>query len=324
MLSERRNIALLSACVLVLVASSCASSWRREPVFSRDGVAVYREWKLSESGDGTRVDLGHLHPIELPRSGLEALVSELSYVRQSLFDSPSEQHVFPAERLDLIVEGLEVGLSSVSDDERVRFLVMDDELRNIFVGTTGVSGVMFRTRDGRIHLAFDRIRQGINDGEEGRAEDVIFPHEPLEMQTGSPLVPPAGARRHVADGVDYPRWIELTEVGLVALGAAMSEMEEARKEARNEVADEIAEGESKGQTVPAAALVDVAESVDIAESVDVAESDDVTQSVDAAGTGAPPRDELRRRIELLESLRDDGTLSEEDYQAQLERALRGP
>lgn len=279
-----RTLSLLALPIVLVIAAGCVSPWKREylPDLSGDGVFLYRE---HEEVDGKRQPRDYAHPADVSIEKLEAVLSRIVYVRDPLFRSPKNTLVFTPAEVDKLAEPLADGLQMLKPDERVRFLVTRSG--GVFsMGPNGVSGVVFQTRDGLLNVAFDAIDQGINQGDDGRPEEVAFPYNPTEMTGEDPLVPMEGGRLYRdAAGQTYPRWLTID----------LAAVEEPAPVA----------------TAPPAGLGRPAEVPPPA----VAPPGTTTEEETRYG-------ELRKKIETLNRLRADGVITEEQYRERFDEIMK--
>ena len=156
--------AALSAALLLTVG--CASPWQKEYLdeISGDGVFLYRQYELVE---GQRKDKGYLHPAEIAEQKMKTCLSRLVYLHEPFLGTPTDTRIFTNEEVDRLARRLVVGLKTIKPDERLRFLVPRRDMGSFLTGTSGVSGVVFRTRAESLDIAFDTIHQGIHEGEYG-------------------------------------------------------------------------------------------------------------------------------------------------------------
>jgi hypothetical protein len=270
--------ALLALAFLVLLeAPGCASRtiWKRETIIGRDGVFLYREHVELE---GERRPQGFLHPIDLDAAQVAAILERLVHFRKPVFKDPVETTVFTQRQVAELAEPLAEALALIGPDERLRFLVTRSSLASLFEGTTGTSGVIFRTPDGLLHVAFDAIDQGVHDSSGGRPEDVYFPVEPTAPSRAYPLVPFPGSwrRQDPETGELHPRWLE---IDLAALAMPPEPAASAQTAEAAAPAEGVSEKEARYR-------------------------------------------ELRRKLENLKRLKEDGVLSEEEYAREHERLMK--
>jgi hypothetical protein len=278
----------------LLLACGCASPWKRESVYARDGVFLYRE---HEEADGQRRAKNFAHPIDLPARKAELRLSRLVFVSKPLIKDPVNTYVFTPGEATKLAESASVHLKALSPDERLRFLTTRSAWSDLLTGTSGNSGVVFRTQDGTLHIAFDAIDQGVDDGGGGKAEDVSFPDDPTEYRNAYPLLPFAGSKLHldVESGRVHPRWLEVNFAAL----------EEARAPPK------VAEASAPAPPPVAPAPPPTA-----------------AGRPPEAPAARTPQDEaryqeLRKKLETLKRLRDDGAVSEQEYTAKYEELMKG-
>ena len=295
----RRLFPLLFAAA---AAAGCASyPWQKTTLYVNAGIALYREKKVVEGG---QVALGYQHPIDIPLEKTVLVLSQIVYRQDYLIRKPQTLHVFTDKEIRGLAEPLTLALKAIVPDERLRFLVIRSSWTDVVAGTHGTSAVIFRTPDGVLHLAFDKIQEQFQIAEGGDPDAVPIATEPTELTDASPVIPVAGMRLHEAQGAGkFPRWIEIANLDDVKPPAP--EPQEPAKPAvqpRHEI------------VIPARPPV----------------------TAPAASTQAPPAppaatprgadDEakyqrIRARLEQLKRLRQDGVLSEEEYQKEYQRLL---
>jgi hypothetical protein len=269
-------------CFLPLSLGCSASPWKREVIYSRSGVVLYREHQEKE---GKKVPLGYRHPVDLPAEKAGLVLSRLVFQEKKLFGPPIKRYIFTPEEVLASVKPLTKELAGIPPDERLRFLITRSRWSELFTGVTGTSGVAFCTEEGILHLALDRIQEHVTGAEEGDPMQVVFRDEPTLILDAPPLVPAGGMALHVdgATGKTFPRWLEIKIA---------------------EIRPAASPPEAKPQ-LPAAPAAEKA----------------------PEPSRSPEEEEryrrVRARLELLKRLRADGALSEEEYDKEKEKALRG-
>ncbi len=287
--------------VVCATASGCKlTPWDREVMFSRDGLTLYRE---SLRPPETPLDLRH--PIHLPGEKAAGILAQLAFRSDPLFGSSEDRLIFTAEEVARFSEPIALALRTLEPDTRLRFLVMRSRWHSSLTGPKAISGVVFMETDGQLEVAFDRIVDKVVIGDNGSPEDVSFHVEPTSDQgTDDPLIPFPGSRLHVdpKTGKRFARWLEIDIAAL-----------------RPPVAEAVATPTS---SPPAGAAPDdpVApkpEPAIAAPSVAPAPPPVPTEPADDSEYAR-----LKNRLALLKRLREDGAITEEEYEEQFERAMR--
>jgi hypothetical protein len=299
----------LAGGLILLLATGCSSPWKREQIYSRSGVALYREYKLA---GGEKAALGYRHPVEIDPEKMALILSHLNW-RDSYFlglKKPVDLHVFNPTEVQASAKALCIALHAMGPDDRLRFLVTRSNWTEAFLGTQGTSGVMFSAKEGILEIAFDRIQERIAGGEGGEPMDVTF-NDPLEVTSADPILPSGAIALRVEPetGVEYPRWVEVKIDQVASLAAAPA-----------------APGTAPpGGSAAPAQTPKPAPTVATPASGAPHDTTPATASTGAPpGQAAPPADpyqRVRERIEKLKRLRADGAITEEEYAKEFEKAI---
>ena len=285
------------ALLLAGIASGCSSQpWRREVLYARDGVTLYREFKHDDSG--AKVPLGFRHPFELPREKAAILFSQLVYKVNYLIKKDVDRIVFTPAEVEALGEPLSIATGALTPDDRLRFLVTRSNWTDLVVGTTGTSGVIFSEEEGVVSVAFDLIEEKVSGAEEGDPKTVRFHIDPVEYDDADPVYPAEGMRTHVAeDGRKFPRWLEVRLADLKSRVAPVAAA--AGSAAAPPPTTASPGGNPSSEPAPAAAPASMASPEDVE---------------------ARYR-RVRERLSTLKRLRADGAITEEEYQKEYSKAL---
>ncbi|MCZ6792177.1 MAG: hypothetical protein O7J95_01025 [Planctomycetota bacterium] len=332
---DRHPVHRLHVLAFLAVLPGCASPWKQEAIYSVHPVFLYREYEVD---DDRRLEQGFAHPATVPEEELGIVLRQLYHEKKSfLFGEAKPDRVFTDDEVEAITRPLVEALAKVGKDERVRFLITRASLSSLFIGISGVSGVAFQTRDGKLHLAFDSIDQGINEGDGGRPEDVTFPYDPTGETYRYGLLPLRGTEHHrdTGSGDVYRRWLEID------FDAVRHALERARQERatasstttqRADTGPGTADARQRTSNAapPVAATAPTTPSSTSPSPTASAEKPAGTVTTPSAGAGsstAAVRDREKRyqaiksAIEDLQRLRDDGVLTQEQYDEQLKKYL---
>ena len=292
-----KSRAALIALFVAIIASGCSSQpWRREVLYSRDGVTLYREFKHEDSG--AKVPLGFRHPFELPREKAALLFSQLVYKVNYLIKKDVDRNVFTPAEVEGLAEPLSIATGALTPDDRLRFLVTRSNWTDLALGTTGTSGVVFREQEGVVSVAFDTIEEKVSGAEEGDPKTVRFHIDPVEYDDADPVYPGEGMKTHVAeDGRKFPRWLDVRVADL------------------------------KSRVTPVAAAAAPAPAVTPAPAPATGQPSASSAGAPAPAATASPEDaearyrRVRERLGALKRLRADGAITEEEYQREYSKAL---
>ena len=318
----------LLAIAIASIATGCRSPWRREAAYAAQNVVIYRE---HAERDGARVEQGFAHPAAVSPEELAHLLRSLAYDEKPLLGGAERRAVFTPSEVERLAEPLAAALGAVRDDERVRFLVTRRSLASVVTGVSGVSGVVFQQPEGTLHVAFDAIGDGINEGD-GQPDDVSFPYDPTEETYSYGLAPLEGTRLHrdPETGELHRRWVEV-DVG--ALGRSLAEAREAGaqesdREAATAATSSPAPDPRDGVAAPAAAGPQVSgagsDASGAADATGAAASAAPERTPPAKASG-PSREEryekVRARLQGLQRLLDEGVITEEEHRRERQKAL---
>jgi len=286
------------ALLLAGVAPGCSSQpWRREVLYARDGVTLYREFKHDDTGG--KVPLGFRHPFELPREKAAILFSQLVYKVNYLIKKDVDRNVFMPAEVEALGEPLSIATGALTPDDRLRFLVTRSNWTELVLGTTGTSGVIFSEDEGVVSVAFDIIEEKVSGAEEGDPKTVRFHIDPVEYDDADPVYPGEGMKIHVAeDGRKFPRWLD---VRLADLKSRVAPVAAAPAGSAAAPAPATPPPGSNPSAAPAPAAA-------------------------PAATASPEDAEaryrrVRERLSTLKRLRADGAITEEEYQKEYSKAL---
>lgn len=295
------NARLALALTCVAIAVGCSSSpWRRTapPLYNTPGLVLFREHLEKE---GQQVPLGHKHPIKVPADKLAYVMSQLKYRQDRLLKSIQVDVFVPAE-IAATAEPIALALAEIQPDERLRFLILRSTWSEVLFGPSGTTGVMFSDEEGVLQIAFDRVLEGLSLPEGNEPMRIRFPDDPTEISDGSPLYPPPGTKLHAKAGTIYPRWLEvqLTDIAPPPKPAAVTPPPVGTQPA-------IPPAEPPKVSQPAVVIQPAVAPPQPGASGD-AEKEARYQRV-------------RDRIEALNRLRKDGVVSEQQYQAEFQKAM---
>jgi hypothetical protein len=297
----------LGLLALSILAGCAGSPWKREVKYSASGVVLYLEQKEIE---GKKVALGYKHPFELSADKAVLILSQMVFEESYLLAKSKNQYVFTPEQVRAFAPPLCVALKGIGPDERLRFLVSQSNWTEAFLGATGTSGVVFSTEDGILDFAFDKIQEKVAGADEGNPSEVVFHGEPTENPDGDPLVPQAGTalRLDSATGKPLPRWLAVKVADVKPFAPA----EGPAKPPTGEKPPQLVVPERPPLDKPAAPPAGASASSPAPQA--------------AAAPPSTPEEEARyqqvkNRLEAIKRLRADGTLTEEEYQKEYEKAL---
>jgi hypothetical protein len=287
---------LLAALVAGMVSGCSSSPWRREVLYVKDGVTLYREFQPAESG--SKKPLGYRHPFEIPREKAAILFSQLVYKVDYLVKKDVDRIVFTPAEVEALAEPLTIATGALTPDDRLRFLVTRSNWTDIVLGTTGTSGVVFSAEEGVVSVAFDIIEEKISGADEGDPKTVQFHIDPVEYDDADPVYPGEGMRIHVAeDGRKFPRWLD------VRLADLKSRVPPA--------AAGVAAAPAPAATAPPTGAAPTATPAPTAGPAPAATAEDADSRYRR----------VRERLNTLKRLRADGALTEEEYQKEYAKAL---
>lgn len=291
--------------VICLLGVGCSSSpWKREFVYSAQGVSLYHEYQEAESG---RASLGYEHPVELSVEKAVLTLSQLVYKKTYLFKKAEKKYVFSPEEIRAFAPRLVLALRELSPDERLRFLITRSNWSDVFLGTSATSGVIFSEDEGILEMAFDLINDRFAAAEDGDPEKVTFRTDPTDYRGGSPLVARPGIVPHVdpQTGKSVPRWVEVR----VAEVRRLSDPRDVKPPPVSVAPEDSIE-------VPPRPDLDDSASEPKTPADSVATPENETKEA-----GEEDYDRLKERIETLKRLRDDGLITEEEFQESYEKAI---
>jgi len=271
-----------------LVASGCSSNWKRELLYSKSGVALYREYEW----DGQRKKpLDYRHPVLIDAQKTALIMNQLTWRSTYFLDfkKPRDLQVFNPQEVGDTAKAMSLALGTIESNERLRFLVTRSNWSEAFLGTQATSGVMFCVKEGILEVAFDRIQDRLADGEGGDPMEITF-HDPLEITDADPILPAPAVTPHIdpLTGIDHPRWVDVQLDQLRAVASTPP-----------------ASPPAAGSPAPATASTSPA----------------VAPGSPQTAPGSDPYQRVRDRIEGLKRLRADGAITEEEYTREFEKAI---
>jgi hypothetical protein len=305
---------LVSLTLFLLAAAGCGSPWHREVTYSESGVTLYREYKVEQ---GRRVPLGYPHPFELPADKAVTMLSQLAFREDHVFKPSQQKYIFSPQEVAAFAPPLSAAVKQLAPDERLRFLIARSNWTDVILGSTGTSGVLFQARAGVVNIAFDRIQETIPGGEGGEPMKVPFKGDPTEITDADPIFPGSGMKMRFQPetGEPYPRWVEVVLAEVIP--AAPPAVVAGAAPATPAVAPGTPPAGAPAATTPAPAVAQEAKPAPTASGTAPPPS---TGARDPAAEARYQR--VRERLEGLKRLKADGVLTEEEYRAEYEKALK--
>ena len=301
--SQGAHLSLILIVVCPVLSGCAGPRWKRDVIYSASGVVLYRE-HLEQ--DGNRALLGFSHPIDVPEDKLSWILGQLAFEEHYTFAKNENLLVFTPKEVAALAQPMGIALKALTPEERLRFLVTRSNWKDVFLATTGTSGVVFKSEEGILNIALDSIQEGIGGSQDGNPANVVFRIDPTTYTDASPMIPAHGTRIHVdpSTGQAYPRWIEvqLAEVNPPPSPRAP------------------ASGPGEKGAAPASTGGQQATATPVKEET----------GKEAPGTGTAKAEgeefdvryrQVRERLEMLKRLKADGVLTEEEYKEACQKLL---
>jgi hypothetical protein len=298
--------------------------------YSASGVVLYREYQ-QQGAD--RLAQRFLHPVDISAEKTAWTLRSLVYEKRALFGKPEDVVVFTPQEVKALAEPLSLALGAIGPNERLRFLVMRSNWKDVLLAPTGTSAVVFRREAGVLNFAFDAVHDAVSGDETGNPRNIAFRIEPTTYVDASPLVPHPGTRLRVdpVSGKPFPRWLEVMPDELQLPPLAVSGATEPST-AAGAPASPATAGPATASPAPASpATAGPATAGPATAGAATAVAAQPAPSGSPAAAGAPPPPavdeerfrQVRERIAILQRLRAEGTITEEQYREALGKLLVG-
>lgn len=269
-----------------LALTACGGLQTRRIVITQE----YQQAVSLEELASPQMNLRLSHPYVLDLLIANEVMRNLRYLGTSTLSSePTQLPVFQEDEIERLAPALVNALSLAQEQQYVRFVSFSQGKGIFFKTSQKTEGIVFISSEGQLNFAFNYIHS-----KRGGSETTAMYHEysklnPLKMTTSkTPLIAtePGLAMHTLADGAPSPTWI-------VANLAAVT-----RK--------------SDHQAVP--------EPIQLRKPV---QTDKINQTVALTSTSNQPKaqssDEtqmltIKKKLEFLKNLFDEGLISQEEYQ----------
>ncbi len=317
MSTSRCTLLVCALAALSTVVGCSPNRWRQEILETEGRAFLYREYQLTPDSDTDRVALGHAHPLTIEARDVESLFSHLVILKTSWLANSREMTIFTQQQAETLAAPVAKALSTLKPNERLRFLVPDQSLANMFYGSTGTTGVIFCSGPDQIDIAFDSVHEGINDGDGGRPEEVLFAENPTEITGGDVLIPFEGSRRYIdkASSQDYPRWLTVDRARLSTLPEIAAVRTEATPPAGT--GNTVASNPPKVETTPPKP-----DTIPPKVETTPPKTETTPPKVETTPPKDPKLEAIREKIRRLKNLRDNGDITAEEYEKQFDELMK--
>ncbi len=241
------------------------------------------------------------HPYTVDLLEFKKLLEDVTYVEQIGFLGKEEKkQVFQAIEINRLASVLANTLTKIDASQRIRFTSFNKGKGWLFSIRRKTEGVIFIKHDGRLNMAFNHINFEINPNDANTLPPDFSRLDPLKIMTSdTPLIPtPTYAELHqFENGTPAPMWL-------------IADLEKLDKATENapitiiEVVDEAPPAISKSEVL----MPSAAPSEEL--------PDDITGTVEKTpvqSTDNALQKDIKNKLKYLKELRDEGLISEQDY-----------
>ena len=230
-----------------------------------------------------QVELNFKHPVDVSKQKMALILSRLIHEYKPWLKSSQSRYVFTPKEVEKSSEKFAEFLGNLQPNERLRFLVSRSQWGGAISGIRATSGVFFVEREGILNVAFDRIVEAISVPQGGKPEDIPFPDDPIEYHGAGRLIPTArwSKMRVDEDGTQHSAWLEID-------------------------LDKVKPGKQPKEPDPA-----------------VSEATAAHPAAPPAPPAKPedPYQKLKKKLETIKRLREEGVITQEQYDAQFQSIM---
>jgi len=279
--------------------SACGTArWVPSPVLKEKNIIISMEQRQE---NGQIVAQKYDHPYTVDLLEFKKLLEDVTYVEQIGFLGKEEKkQVFQAIEINRLASVLANTLTKIDASQRIRFTSFNKGKGWLFSIRRKTEGVIFIKHDGRLNMAFNHINFEINPNDANTLPPDFSRLDPLKIMTSdTPLIPtPTYAELHqFENGTPAPMWL-------------IADLEKLDKATENapitiiEVVDEAPPAISKSEVL----MPSAAPSEEL--------PDDITGTVEKTpvqSTDNALQKDIKNKLKYLKELRDEGLISEQDY-----------
>ena len=282
----------------------CSSDrWVRDTLTEKDDYSVYLEHRIENERE---VPFDFAHPAELTPHELGSILQGLTYREPALFGEDDLIPVFQENEVKALTGPLLKALKKARSAERVRLISYNYGGGLLFDKRRKTEGVLFFEKPDALNIAFAYVNEELEPDELHEPYELKARRDPLKVRSShNPLVASTWYKNGISpeDGRPCPLWV------VVDMKRTRELLAEKKKEKRPvETAAPMPEdaGAKETATDPVEATT---------------EKPVITPAKPAEQllTG----DALRKRLEELKGLFDDGLIDEEEYKAMKKKAIDG-
>lgn len=299
----------------VLLSACSSTRWVRTPVVENPDFKLVLE-ALHEEGEMVRQT--YAHPFEIAPSDLAKLMRDLTYTEEvGLLGKEKKMPVFQAAEIERLAPALADTLKTAADSQRIRFISYNRAKALIFSKDRKTEGVVFVGQDKQFNIAFNYINTEIRMDETTAFPEDFSRMDPLNINfsdTALLKTAPYLAHQIGESGDPAPLWMTADLQKLAATPAVMpAGQRPAVSGADKETAPTQTRRTEAAEAAPAAPAS--------------AEPAAPTTASPAQPLPAQPvfddtvQQEIKTKLIYLKELKDDGLISEQDYNARKDQLL---
>lgn len=272
----------------VVFLSACASTkLLRKTVVKQHEFAISLE---QHQTNGVTTPQKYEHPYDLDFAVIEKLLGDMSYTETfGLMNKKKNSPVFQTVEIDRLAPALAKALAKAGASERIRFITFNNEKSLIFSISRKTEGIIFVDRTGQLNIAFNFINSNRRSSESSALRYNYSNVDPLTIKASDTPISstaPYAVLHKFATGKIAPMWVaadldRLKESADSATEPAIRTIEEppsavaAKKRASDPPVKRTAPSEVSGETLK----------------------------------------DIKIKLKYLKELRDEGLISEKDYNA---------
>jgi hypothetical protein len=277
-----KRIAALLFISGILFTACATTRWVRTPVLKQKNFIVTLEQRQEK---GTIVDSQYTHPADIETAVLEKVMQDLSYSEKTgLLGKEETNPVFQAIEIQRLAPVLADALAKADSTQRIRFTSHNRAKSLIFYVSRKTEGVIFIKPGNRLNMAFNYINREIDPNTVNAIPPGSYKTDPLKIRTADTplsLTDSYAVLHPLGSNKTSPMWI-------------IADLDKLDEIIRKESAPPVVKKEKASPEGPSTVAPATTQTP-------IKPSDDTLQA------------DIKSKLKYLKELRDEGLISEDDY-----------